>query len=122
MIHFQGRKKIVFTRSFSARKCDNAAFTSDLLQHNNKAAKELLADGRGVFVPLGDAQQMAEEINKLLSDELLIDRLMRRVYDYGRTMTWQKAGQIFRNIRGTEASFTHLCPSLAFHTKINKIC
>ena len=84
--------------------------------------KELLSDGRGVFVPLGDAQQMAEEINMLLSDELLIDRLMRRVYDYGRTMTWQKTGQIFRNIRGTEAPFAHLCPSFAFHTKINKKC
>lgn len=75
--------------------------------HNFMTNKELLSDGRGVFVPLGDAQQMAEETNKLISDELLIDRLMQRVYDYSRATAWRNTGQIFRNTLGARRPLLH---------------
>ena len=62
------------------------------------AAEELLADGRGVIVPFGDSQRIAEEINKLLGDDSLLHCIMQRAYDYGRAITWPKIGRLYRDI------------------------
>jgi glycosyltransferase involved in cell wall biosynthesis len=59
------------------------------------AAKELLADGRGKLVPFGDSQQMAREISEILQNETLYYSLRRRAYEYGRSRTWPKIGQIY---------------------------
>ena len=71
------------------------------------AAEELLANGRGVLVPFGDAKRMAEIINKLLSDESSLYRMRQRAYNYGRVMTWSKVGQAYWNIFRTRRSFLH---------------
>ena len=62
------------------------------------ATEELLAERRGVIVPFGDAQRMAEVINKLLGDEISLNRMKQRAYEYGRAITWPKIGRLYRDI------------------------
>ena len=59
------------------------------------AAMELLADGRGKLVGFGDSKQIAEAIVELLQDDSLFYSLRRQAYDYGRTRTWPKIGQVY---------------------------
>ena len=54
-------------------------------------ANELLADGRGVLVPFGDAAATGREIAELLTDDARRDAMCRRAYTVSRTMTWQRA-------------------------------
>jgi glycosyltransferase involved in cell wall biosynthesis len=79
------------------------------------AAEELLANGRGVLVPFGDAQRMAGVINKLLSDESSLHSITQRAYNYGRAMTWSKVGQAYWNIFGARKPFlrTSVHPQLS---------
>jgi hypothetical protein len=119
-MHLNLRQRIVFLNTFLPRRCSIAVSTLDLLHHKHQASEKILADGRGVPVPFGDAQQMAGVINKLLSDELLMDRIMQRVYHYGRAMTWQKASQAYRNILGARRPLLHtfVRPRLSMQTSI----
>ncbi len=59
------------------------------------AAEELLANGRGKLVAFGDSRQMAEAIVGILGDDALYYSLRRRAYDYGRSRTWPKIGQVY---------------------------
>ena len=59
------------------------------------AAEELLADGRGKLVGLGDSKNIAESIVELLKDDSLFYSLRRSAYDYGRSRTWPKIGQAY---------------------------
>ncbi len=59
------------------------------------AAVELLANGRGKLVQFGDSKQMAESIVEILQDDSLFYSLRRKAYDYGRSRTWSKIGQIY---------------------------
>jgi len=51
-------------------------------------AEELLADGRGVLVPFGDSEAVADEIIKLLSDEPTRHAMRKKGYMMGREMIW----------------------------------
>jgi glycosyltransferase involved in cell wall biosynthesis len=62
------------------------------------AARELLADGRGILVSFGDSMQMASVITQLLNDEYLLNTMQWRAYEYGRTTTWPKIGQAYWNL------------------------
>lgn len=53
-------------------------------------ARELLADGRGVLVPFGDAQSTGREIAALLADDTRLQALRARAYDLSRAMTWER--------------------------------
>ncbi len=59
------------------------------------AATELLADGRGNLVQSGDSKEIADAIVELLENDSLFYSLRRRAYDYGRSRTWPKIGQIY---------------------------
>jgi len=59
------------------------------------AAMELLANGRGKLVPFGDAKKMAQTIIEILRDESLFYSLRRRAYDYGRSRTWSRIGELY---------------------------
>ncbi len=59
------------------------------------AAEELLADGRGKLVPFGDSKKLAEAIEEILRNDSLFYSLRRRAYEYGRSRTWPKIGQIY---------------------------
>ena len=56
-------------------------------------AKELLADGRGVLVPFGDAATWASEIAALLSNDVRRHAMRKRAYAASRSMTWPQTAK-----------------------------
>ena len=66
-------------------------------------ARELLADGRGVLVPFGDAAAIGTEIADLLTDDARRQEISERAYAVSRTMTWkctaERYGSAFENAR-----------------------
>jgi hypothetical protein len=61
-------------------------------------AHELLADGRGVLVPFGNAASTGHEIAELLTDDARRDAMCRRAYTVSRTMTWQRAAERYVSV------------------------
>lgn len=63
-------------------------------------AAELLADGRGILVPFGDAEATGSEVARLLSNRPRQLALRRRAYMDGRSMIWSQTArrymQLFR--------------------------
>jgi glycosyltransferase involved in cell wall biosynthesis len=59
------------------------------------AATELLAEGRGILVPAGDADQLADAITSILRDDALFYSLRRKAYEYGRARTWPTIGRAY---------------------------
>ena len=53
-------------------------------------ARELLANGRGVLVPFGDATAIGSKIAELLTDDVRRQAMCRRAYAVSRTMTWER--------------------------------
>jgi glycosyltransferase involved in cell wall biosynthesis len=66
-------------------------------------ARELLADGRGVLVPFGDAAAIGSEIAELLTDDVRRQAMCKRAYAVSRTMTWARSADrymsVFENAR-----------------------
>ena len=56
-------------------------------------AHELLADGRGVLVPFGDAAAIGSEIAELLTDDARRQAMCKRAYAVSRTMTWERTAE-----------------------------
>src|SRR5712672_1463052 len=65
-------------------------------------ARELLAHGRGVLVPFGDAAAIGSEIAELLTDDARRHTMCRRAYAVSRTMTWERAAE--RYVSGFESA------------------
>jgi hypothetical protein len=51
-------------------------------------ARELLAEGRGVLVPFGDAEAIGREVSGLLTDDVRRLAMRKRAYAASRSMTW----------------------------------
>jgi glycosyltransferase involved in cell wall biosynthesis len=66
-------------------------------------ARELLADGRGVLVPFGDAAAIGGEIAELLTDDVRREAMCKRAYAVSRTMIWARTADrymsVFENAR-----------------------
>jgi glycosyltransferase involved in cell wall biosynthesis len=71
-----------------------AAVVSTPYEH----ARELLADGRGVLVPFGDAAALATAFRALLTDDDARDAMRRRAWLHGRTMVWPAVGASYRTL------------------------
>jgi glycosyltransferase involved in cell wall biosynthesis len=56
-------------------------------------ARELLADGRGILVPLGDSAAIGAEIAALLIDDDRRHALRKQAYSYSRSMTWPRIAE-----------------------------
>jgi glycosyltransferase involved in cell wall biosynthesis len=56
-------------------------------------ARELLADGRGVLVPFGDATAIAGKIAELLTDDSRREAMRVRAYAASRSMTWARTAE-----------------------------
>ncbi len=63
-------------------------------------AEELLADGRGILVPFGNSEAIADQIINLLSDDTLRHGMRKRGYLMGREMTWEKTIQHYADSFG----------------------
>jgi glycosyltransferase involved in cell wall biosynthesis len=66
-------------------------------------ARELLADGRGILVPFGDAKAIGGEIAELLTDDVRRQAMCKRAYAVSRTMIWARTADrymsVFENAR-----------------------
>jgi glycosyltransferase involved in cell wall biosynthesis len=67
-------------------------------------ARELLAGGRGVLVPFGDAIATGKEVTELLTDDLRRHAMRREAYSYSRTMTWQRTAECNLDVYAAAAS------------------
>ncbi len=56
-------------------------------------AAELLADGRGVLVPFGDAKAIANEVIGLLRDDTRRHAMRKNAYKLGRDMVWSNVAR-----------------------------
>ena len=56
-------------------------------------AKELLADGRGILVPFGDAKALSTEIAGLLTNDVRRHAMRKRAYAASRSMTWAQTAK-----------------------------
>jgi glycosyltransferase involved in cell wall biosynthesis len=61
-------------------------------------AHELLADGRGVLVPFGDAAATGCEIAELLTDDTRRQAICRRAYAVSRLMTWERTAEHYLSV------------------------
>jgi len=57
-------------------------------------AEELLADGRGRLVPFNSPDEMAREINNLLSNDQERDMMRFKGYQFARSMTWKEVARM----------------------------
>ena len=67
-------------------------------------AQELLADGHGRLVPFNDPAGIARTIIDLTNSPEEYQRMRRRAYTKGRTMTWPTVGQTYRQLFATVAA------------------
>ncbi len=56
-------------------------------------AEELLADGRGILVPFGDSEAIAEQVIYLLDHEAERHAMRKKAYLFGRDMIWSASAQ-----------------------------
>jgi glycosyltransferase involved in cell wall biosynthesis len=61
-------------------------------------ARELLADGRGILVPFGDAAALGIEIAKLLTNDVLRQAMRKRAYSSSRSMTWERIAERYMSV------------------------
>jgi glycosyltransferase involved in cell wall biosynthesis len=58
-------------------------------------AAELLAEGRGVLVPFGDAEAVGREVIGLLRDDTRRHAIRKNAYRIGREMVWSNVAQLY---------------------------
>jgi glycosyltransferase involved in cell wall biosynthesis len=61
-------------------------------------ARELLADGRGILVPFGDAVTIGSEIGKLLTNDTLRLAMRKRAYASSRSMIWERSAERYMSV------------------------
>lgn len=61
-------------------------------------AQELLADGRGILVPFGDAKATGCAIADLLTDDAKRRAMRERAYSTSRSMTWEQTAQRYLHV------------------------
>jgi hypothetical protein len=61
-------------------------------------AQELLADGRGVLVPFGDARATGSAIAGLLTDDARREAMRRFAYSGSRSMTWERTAERYMDL------------------------
>src|SRR5450759_2368218 len=71
-------------------------------------AAELLAEGRGVLVPFGDAPAIAREVIGLLRDDTRRHAIRKNAYKLGREMVWNNVARLY--MRSFECSRLEVAP------------
>ncbi|MER3496730.1 MAG: glycosyl transferase family 1, partial [Armatimonadota bacterium] len=76
-------------------------------------AEEILADGRGVLIPVQDPPAMAEAINRIFADDHLRASMQRRSLAFGRQMQWPAVARAYavvfeRSIAQSRSRIPHI--------------
>ena len=58
-------------------------------------AEEMLADGRGLLSDFGNAQGMADQLRRLLSDEVECNQIRKKAYQFTRPMIYDEVGHLY---------------------------
>jgi hypothetical protein len=61
-------------------------------------ARELLADGRGILVPFGDAKAIGTEIAGLLTNDVRRQAMREQAYASSRSMTWERTADRYLDV------------------------
>jgi len=61
-------------------------------------AQEMLAEGRGILVPFNNVDALAEQLVKLLQNDIERNAIRKRAYQYCRSMTWRNVAQDYINL------------------------
>jgi glycosyltransferase involved in cell wall biosynthesis len=61
-------------------------------------AEEILADGKGIIVPFNDPDSMAEQIVKLLDNEVERHNIRKKAYMFSRDMIWREVARNYIKI------------------------
>ena len=61
-------------------------------------AAEMLDAGRGILVPFGSPDHLAEAVGRVLGDDELRADIGRRAYEHTRQMTWTQVGVAYRRL------------------------
>jgi glycosyltransferase involved in cell wall biosynthesis len=61
-------------------------------------ARELLADGKGILVPFGDAVTIGSEIGNLLTNDMLRLAMRKRAYASSRSMIWERSAERYMSV------------------------
>jgi glycosyltransferase involved in cell wall biosynthesis len=56
-------------------------------------AEEMLAEGRGVLVPFGDASAVASELIRLFGNHVELNAMRQRAYAFSRQMVWKEVAR-----------------------------
>jgi len=73
-------------------------------------AKEVLANGRGLLVPFGDSQAMADATLRFLGDNAFRVGTRRRAYKYAKPMFWPNVGRQYLDVFERVAAETTVTP------------
>lgn len=80
-------------------------------------AQELLAEGRGVFVPFADPHAIADAVLRLVENPAARHAMRKRAYLQGREMTWPKVAERYMRAFERARELRRLRPRPAFSAK-----